>query len=110
MSTAIYLGLRKELPLKIKIRPWKDILASVPRLSKLFSKSTWLRGEACELFRKTDISTSRFYLKPAENKPQFAQGKKNIESSFKRMHLLNESILLNYNRVLAQKDLWRAIG
>lgn len=33
-----------------------------------------------------------FYLNPAENKPQFVQGEeKNIESSLKRMHLLNKS-------------------
>lgn len=37
-----------------------------------------------------------FYLNPAEHKPQFVQGeKKNIESSLKRMHLLNKSTLVN---------------
>ena len=38
-----------------------------------------------------------FYLNPAENKPQFVQGgKKNIESSLKRMHVLHRSTLVNY--------------
>lgn len=51
-----------------------------------------------------------FYLNPAENKPQFAQGEKNIESFFKRMNLLNGSSLVNYTRVLVEKHPWRAIG
>ena len=38
-----------------------------------------------------------FYLNPAENKPQFVQGgKKNIESSLKRMHLLYKYNPVNY--------------
>lgn len=50
------------------------------------------------------------FINPAENKPQFVQGEeKNIESSLKRMHLLNKSTLVNYT-VLVEKDLSRAIG